>query len=164
MGYGGQAQIALVGLDRGDLRQRGDVARRGAKLFGLFEAQADGVMVARAGLERARRFVRDDAAVGDDDGAGADLVHFFEDMGGDDDQLVLAEFVDEAAHFVLLVRVEAVGGLVQDQHLRVVDQRLGQAHAPPESFGQGVDHLVDDRHQRQAVDHHVAALGSLGTA
>ncbi len=134
----------------GDFRKQRDFAARRLELLGLLEAQADGVVVARARFERARRLVGDDAAVGDDDGAGAHLVHLLQDVGRHDDQLVLAELVDQAAHFVFLIRVEAVGRLVQDQHLRIVDQRLREADAAPESLGQGFDDLVDDRGRARA--------------
>jgi hypothetical protein len=35
---------------------------------------------------------------------------------------------------VLLVRVEPVGGLVEDQHRRVVEHRLREADAPRKPF------------------------------
>jgi hypothetical protein len=39
-----------------------------------------------------------------------------------------------------------------------VDQGLSEAHAPPKSLGQSVDHLVDDGRERQPIDHHGAPL------
>ncbi len=62
---------------------------------------------------------------------------------------------------MLLVRIEAVGGFVQDQHLGIVDDGLGQTHAPPEALRQRLDDLVDDRRQPQAFDHDVAPLPPL---
>src|SRR5579859_2136498 len=161
-GNGGEPQIALVGLHRRDFRERRNLAGGGGEVGGLFEPQAHGVMVSRARLEGARRLVRNDAAVRDDDGAGTHFVHLFQDVGGDDDQLVLAEFVDEPPYFVLLVRIETIGGFVQDQHLRIVDDGLGQAHPPPEALRQRLDHLVDDGQEPQAFDHDVAPLPPLG--
>ena len=81
-------------------------------------------------------------------------MHLFQNVGGYDHQLVLAELVDEAPDLVLLIGIEAVGGLVQDQHLRIVDQGLSEAHTPPESLGERLDDLVDDGRERQAIDHH----------
>ena len=154
----GDPQVAFVGLHRRHFGEGPEFSRCGRELLRFLEAQADGMMVARARLERARCFVGHDATMSDDDGARAHLVHFFQDVGRDDDQLVLAQFVDQAPHLVLLVRVQAVGGFVQDESLRVVDQRLSQADAPPEALGQGIDHLIDDRFQGEPFDDHAAPL------
>ena len=59
--------------------------------------------------------------------------------------LFLPELADEVAHLVLLVRVEAVGRLVHDQHFRVVDQRLREAGAVPVALRERVDRLVQHR-------------------
>ena len=137
-----------------------DFAPRRGQLLGLFEAQADGMVVARAGLERARRLVRHDTAVGNDDGASAHLVNLFQDVGGDDDEFVLAELIDEPAHFVLLIGVQAIGRLVENQDLRVVDERLGQTDAAPESLGERFNHLLDDRGECEALDDDAASLAA----
>ena len=92
------------------------------------------------------------AAAVDDDGARAGRVHFLEDVGREHDRLVLAQLADQLADLVLLVRVEAVGGLVQDQHLGVVDQRLREAGAVAVALGQGVDRLVQHRVEEAALD------------
>ena len=42
---------------------------------------------------------------------------------------------------MFLVRVESVGGLVQDKHRRIVQQRLGQADAALETLGKRIDGL-----------------------
>ena len=97
------------------------------------------MVIARARLERGRGLVGDDAAIRDDDGARAHLVHLFQDVGGNDHQLVLAQFVDEPPHFVLLIGIESIGGFVQDQDLRIVDQCLRQADAAAKALGQRFD-------------------------
>ena len=94
----------------------------------------------------------DDAAAVDDDGARAGGVDFLEDVGREHDRLVLAQLADQVPHLVLLVRVEAVGGLVQDQHLGIVDQRLREAGAVLVALGQRVDRLVQHRRQEAALD------------
>jgi len=66
-------------------------------------------------LESERRVIGNYPATRDDDCAAADRIDFFEYVSGDDDDLVARHLVDERAHFVLLVRVEAVGGLVENQ-------------------------------------------------
>ncbi len=115
------------------------------------------MVIARTRLERARRFIGNDSSIRDDDGARAYLVHLFQYVGGNDDQLVLAQFVDEAAHFVLLVGIQSVGGFVQDQDLRIVNQCLRQADAPAKALGQCFDDLVDDRRQPQSFDDDAAS-------
>ena len=97
------------------------------------------LMIARACFQGVRGLVGDDAAVRDDDGAGAHLVHLLEDVGGDDDQFLPAQLVDQPPDLVLLVRVEAVGGFVQDEHLWIVDERLGEPDAAPETLGERFD-------------------------
>ena len=58
---------------------------------------------------------------------------------------------DQPAHLVFLVRVEAVGRLVEDQHLRVVQDRLREADAALEALGQGLDRLVQHPVELQAA-------------
>ncbi|MCY1437419.1 hypothetical protein D9M71_535790 [compost metagenome] len=62
---------------------------------------------------------------------------------------------------MLLVRVEAVGGLVEDQHFRIMDDRLGQADAALEALGQGVDGLLADALQLQLRHHPLDPLALL---
>ncbi|MCY1437358.1 hypothetical protein D9M71_535160 [compost metagenome] len=45
---------------------------------------------------------------------------------------------------MLLVGVEAIGRLVEDQHLRIMQDRLSQADAALEALGQGLDGLLAD--------------------
>ena len=92
-----------------------------------------------------RRAVGDDAAAVDDDRARAGGVDLLEDVGREHDRLVAAELADQVAHLVLLVRVEAVGRLVHDQHLGIVDQRLREAGAVLVALGQRVDRLAQHR-------------------
>src|SRR5215213_9097611 len=88
-----------------------------------------------ARLELLRSFVRDDTALGDDDGARANRIHLFEDMCRDHDDLVAADRVDETAHFVFLVWVEAIRRLIENHDRRVVDYRLGKPDAAAKAFG-----------------------------
>ena len=96
--------------------------------------------------------------LGDDDRARAHGVHFLEDMRRHDDGLVLRHRIDQAAHFVFLVRIEAVGRLVENQHGRIVHDRLGQTDAALEALRQGIDRLFEHAVQMQAFDHIVDAL------
>ena len=53
---------------------------------------------------------------------------------------------------MLLQRIEAVGGLVEDQHLRVVHDGLRQADAALEAFREGFDGLLQHRFELQPAD------------
>ncbi len=78
--------------------------------------------------------VTDELAAGDDDGSRADRLDFFEDVGRQNDCLLLGHAANQLADFVLLVGIEPVGGLVEDQYFRVVNNRLGETHAAFESL------------------------------
>ena len=67
------------------------------------------------------------------------------------DRLVRRERVDERAHLVFLVGIETVGRLVEDQHRRIVQQRLGQTDAALEALGEGLDRLLQHVSERQCV-------------
>ena len=58
--------------------------------------------------------------------------------------LFAPHLVDDLAHLVFLVGIEPVRRLVEDQHLWVVQQRLGDADTPPEALRQGFDRLMHD--------------------
>src|SRR3954469_463912 len=122
----------------------------------------DGAGEVRHAAQLGRRAVGDDAAAVDDDGARAGGVYFLEDVRREDDRLVGAELLDEVPHLVLLVRIEAVGRLVHDQHIRIVDQRLREAGAVLVSLGERVDRLVQHRLQEAELDHAVHRLLARG--
>ena len=94
----------------------------------------------------------------DDHGTCADGVDLLEDVRGDHDGLLARDLGDQRAHLVFLQRVEAVGGLVQDQHLRVVHDGLREADAALEAFRQGFDGLLEHAFELQPADHVVEAL------
>src|SRR5688572_31856901 len=52
------------------------------------------------------------------------LFRSLQDVGGKNDRLVGAHLLDEIADLVFLVGIQAVGGLVQDEHVGIVDERL----------------------------------------
>ena len=56
--------------------------------------------------------------------------------------LSLAHAADQVAHRMFLVGIQPVGGLVQDQHFGIVQDRLRQADAAAKALGQGFDRLV----------------------
>ena len=69
---------------------------------------------------------------------------------------------DQRAHLVLLVGIEAVGRLVEDQHVGIVQQRLGEADAALEALGQRLDRLVEHAAELGALDRQVDAPLRLG--
>ena len=66
-----------------------------------------------------------------------------EDVAGDEDRLAhRAQLFEQRLHFEPGPRVEAAGGLVEDQHGRVVDERFGQAEPLLHAARQAVDEVV----------------------
>ena len=97
----------------------------------------------RTCLKFLRRTVSHHAAAVDDDHARAGCFDFFEDVCGENDRLFLAHALDESAHLVLLVGVEAVGRLVKNQDVRIMNDRLRQTGTVFVALRQGVDRLVE---------------------
>ena len=106
--------------------------------------------------------VGDDAAVGDDDGAGAYGLDLLHDVGGEEDRLVLADLTDEGADFLELVGVEAGGGLVEDEHVGVVDERLSEADALLVALGELGDALVGFGGEACHADHLLHPVAGIG--
>ena len=73
--------------------------------------------------------VGDEPALVDDQHPTAGDLDLRQDVRGQDDGARLAEPADQAADLDDLVRIEPVGGLVEDEQLRRVQQRLGEADA-----------------------------------
>ncbi len=116
------------------------------------DTHGDGAVVGCAAEQILGGAVGDDAALVDDDGAGADGFDFFQDVGGDDDRLVGGHLADELADVVLLVRIEAVGRLVHDQNLGVVQDGLGNADAALEAFRERFDALIENTAEAGLLD------------
>ena len=93
---------------------------------GLVGGRATGGDLAEDCVERTARgqllwrAVEQHSPAGDDDRARAHRLDFFEDVGRQHNGLAGRHLLDERAHFVLLIRVQAVGRFVQNQHLRVM--------------------------------------------
>ena len=73
-------------------------------------------------------------------------------MGRDDDDLAFRHFANQAPDLLFLVRVEAIGRLIENQHRRVGQDRLGQANAALEALRQGLDGLVANFLELQPLD------------
>ena len=151
--YGNDDEAAAFFVARLDVGHLFYSLQRSGKVEVLRQLDAHGAEQTRTGLQLLRRAIGHDSTRCDDDGAGAHGADFFEDVGGDDDDAVTGEVADELANVVFLVGVEAVGGFVENQHFGVMNDRLGQADAALESFGERVDGLVTDLRQFDFADH-----------
>ena len=82
----------------------------------------------------------DDAAAIEDDDAGADRFDLGQDVRRQDDGALLAERGDERQHVAALVGIEAVGGLVEDEHVGAMQERIGE----PDALAIALRQLADD--------------------
>src|SRR5205814_669354 len=73
------------------------------------------------------------------------------------------QLADELARLADLRRVQPGRRLVQDEHGRVGQQRVGQAHALAKAFRQGADELAVDLLEPALAHDVVAALRALAT-
>jgi hypothetical protein len=99
----------------------------------------------------------DELALLEDDGLIAEVVELAEDVRGDEDgDAALAGAGEDVAQVAAAARVEAVGGLVEDEQARAVEQAAGDEQALAHALGQGAgggvalvdeveggEHLVD---------------------
>ena len=100
-------------------------ARRNSAATG---ASGDSMRTTPVGASRRPPVLRHEAAVGHHRRAGADQLHLGQEVAGQEDGRALADQVhEERAQLVDALRVEAVGGLVEDEQARAAQQRGGQA-------------------------------------
>lgn len=99
-----------------------------------------------------RGAVGDDAALIDDDGAGAGGGDLFEDVSGEEDGAGFAEVFNELTNFELLVRVEAVRRFVEDEDFGIVKEGLCEAGAVAVSLGESADGLASDGLEEAGLD------------
>ena len=103
--------------------------------------------------QRIRCAVRHKTAVVHNDYALAHGLHFRQDVGGQNDRVVSAEALDKVADLDDLLRVEANGGLVQNEDRRVAEQSLRNADTLLVALRQVADETsVDVVDLRQAAD------------
>ena len=132
--------------DRLDRRHPGQRRQLGAdmRIGAAGDAEANGVVMARALGELCRGSVGEDAAMSDDDRPAAHRLDLLEQMGRDDDRLLRPHRRDDLAHLVFLVGIEPVGRLVEDQHVGIVQQRLRDPDPALEALRQCFDRLMHD--------------------
>ncbi len=99
---------------------------------------------ARALLQIAHRVGGHNLAFVDDDDLLAGLADFGKDVRAQNNRVIAREALDQVARFVDLLGIEARGRLVQNQHVRIVDDRLGEAHALAVTFRKLPDDLVSN--------------------
>ena len=80
-------------------------------------------------LQLAQPGIHRDASLHHDDHPFADRLHLLEDVRGNDDGGILAQIAHQRTHLKDLRGIEAVGGLVKDQDLRLMHDGLG--HSQP---------------------------------
>ena len=98
----------------------------------------------------------------DNDDFAAGLLDFGEDVGAENDGVVAGEAGDELAGFALLLGIEAGGGLIENQHGRVMDDGLGDADALPVAFRKLADDGVLTLPMAVRSQHFVDALLDIG--
>ena len=100
----------------------------------------------------------------DDRDARAELLELGEDVAADEDRLAeRPQLAEELAQLDAGPRVETGGRLVEEQHLRVVDERVGEAeallHAARQALDVGVALVAEVDEVEQVADHLAPAGG-----
>src|SRR5262249_43276408 len=103
----------------------------------------------------------DELALINDDDPFAGLFDFGKDVRAEDDGVIPAKALDQIASFVDLLGVEAGSRLVEDQHIRVVNDGLSQSDALTIPFGQFPKNLIADIRDPATVADKVHALRKL---
>ncbi len=92
----------------------------------------------------------DDPPAVEDQHPSAEQLHLGQDVGREQQRVLAAELPDQLADGDDLLRIEPDGRLVENQHLRVVQDRPGEADALAVTFGERADDLAS----------HIARAGS----
>ena len=95
-------------------------------------------LAAELGLQAGRGAARDDAAAVDHDEVVGELVGLLQVLRGEQHgDAVGGEAADLVPHLVAVARVEAGGGLVEEQHVGAADEADGEVEPPPHAAGVG---------------------------
>ena len=147
--------IQLPVADSGDARNC--VERRGHRIGRAVHAQPQPFRPAHHGGQPVDAVLGDDPALMDDDHALAHHAHLGQDVAGQENGAVLAQLPDQLARLRHLDRVDADGRLIENQHFRIVDDRLRQSDALPKTLGQFGQKDVVVLLERTLLDHVVDA-------
>src|SRR2546425_996194 len=125
--------VAIVTLLKRYIAHSRNLHQALAHIFG-FEAAfvADyfhdhGFAAASATPQIADRIRGHDLALVDDDDLFTGLLDFGENVCAENDRMIAGQALDQVARFIDLFRIETRGGLVKNQHLRIVNYSLGQS-------------------------------------
>ena len=105
-----------------------------------------------SGFQVTGRAIGHDQALAHHNGSGANALHLLKDVGGEDDGFGLTQGGDQVADLKLLVGVESIGRFIQNQHVRVVYQGLGQTDTLSKAFGEVLNRLVQNGGQMAQVN------------
>src|SRR5882762_1369258 len=151
-----------------DAAYAGDQLQASLHLGGIGEAVActnfnqQGFGAARAILQIAYGIGGDKLALIDDDDLLAGLLNLRKNVGAQNDGVIAGQALDQLARFIDLLGVEAGGGLVENQHVGIVDDGLRKAYTLAIAFGELAEQLVFYVGDGAAVANVLDALGQLG--
>src|SRR5581483_8790631 len=124
------ADRRAVTIRFGDARHAGHPAQRRYRVAaGRIDLDVHRFRSAQPRRQVLRRVDGDDLPLVDDDDALARLADFRQDVRAQDDRVGARELFDQLPRFDDLLRVEAGGRFVEDQHVGVVDDCLREADA-----------------------------------
>jgi hypothetical protein len=108
------------------------VAQDGVRVHGRVpDPHVDVLRALQPGDQVLRPSFGRDLAIVDDQHPAAGLADLGQDVRAQDDRMLGAQLSDQLAHLDDLLGVQADGRLVEDQHLGIVQDGLGQAHPLP---------------------------------
>ena len=125
--YAAAPALHGLGVQGGDVPEPGQQALR--RLLAGLDGQLNGGGAGKEPLEVLRRVAGDELALRDYEYGLSDRLHLGEDVAAEYDRVLAAQGFNEVAYLDYLDGVEADGGLVEDDDLRVAEQGLGYAHA-----------------------------------
>src|SRR5262249_42711873 len=121
------------------------------RLLVAFEVELE-VVAAHAALEVLQRAEVDELAVAEDGGVVADLVDVGKVVAGDGQRFLAGKRLDPAEHAAAGFRVQAVGRLVPDEQVRLVDQAGGHGEAGGHAVGEAADPVAGGVQQVDGAD------------
>ena len=139
-------------------------ASAGRGRHGLFGRDHD-IATVHPAQQRFGRLAGHDLAAVDDRDLIAELLGFFQIVGGQDDRYTqLVQTGDVLPELAAQLDVDAGGGLIQDQNRRLMDHGLGHHQTPLHAAGQLADIGVGLIAQAERVEQLVCAALALGHA
>ena len=110
-------------------------------------------LLAHLGLELGGRAGGDLGAAVDQDHAVGQRVGLLQVLGGEQERDAVGhQLADRRPHHLAAAGIEPGGGLVEDEHVRGVDEAGGQVDAAPLAAGEVLDQAVAEAADVEAVD------------